>query len=276
MAKTSAKTIYNEIEFNERRLLLLLSNDILWFKKNLANIKSHKNKKAFLKQKTLKYNQILKTTQELSEISNSLTRTDGEIITSPYVFLEQEKLIAQNIKIKDGIKTKNLNRPKLFEVVCFTYFVDLFNNPKSRKNPKSKCLQAVKRKVMDKNNNMPSCVLAREYYNKNPQNAEQILNDMYITSALYIKKDIELEMQIKQTKAVKKQTEVVLENTTKTRARKTVKEKPEKTKSEVKKETKVKQAPKTEEPKQKHKKLKYNTASKSFEYEFVDINDLEM
>ena len=272
MAKTSAKTIYNEIEFNERRLLLLLSNDILWFKKNLANIKSHKNKKAFLKQKTLKYNQILKTTQELSELSNSLTRTDSDVITSPYVFLEQEKLIAQNIKIKDGVKTKNLNRPKLFEIVCFTYFVDLFNNPKSRKYTKAKCLLSVKKKILDKANNMPSCVLARDYYNKNPQQAENILADMYITSALYIKKDIELEMQAKQTKSIKKQKTVVLEKIT-TKARKPVKEKPVKEKTEPKKE--AKQQIKPEQPKQKRKKLKYNSASKAFEYEFVDFEELE-
>ena len=44
MSKASAKKIFSEIEFNERRLLLLLSQDLLWFKKKGVNYSFQKSK----------------------------------------------------------------------------------------------------------------------------------------------------------------------------------------------------------------------------------------
>ena len=261
MAKVSAKKIYKEIEFNERRLLLLLSNDLLWFKKNLVNIKSHKNRKAFYKKKTEKYNQIFTTTQELSKLSNALTKTDGDFTTSPYVYLEQERLANHNVKIKNNVKVKNLSKPKLFEVVSFTHFVDLFNNPKSRKFPKNKCIQIVKNKILDKNNNMPSSVMAREYYLKNIEEGNLVINNLYIDSALYLKKDMELEMQANQHKTRKKQQEKALENhavLTKQASKQKVKE--SKTLTKQKKDNK--------------QKVSYDAHTKTFVHNRDDENEL--
>ena len=280
MAKISSKKIYNEIEFNERRLLLLLSDDLLWFKKNLVNIKSHKNRKAFYKKKTEKYNQIFKTTQELSSLANKFTKTDSEFETSPYVFLEQEKLNAQNVKIKNDVKIKNLSKPKLFEVVSFTHFVDLFNNPKSRKYPKNKCVEIVKKKILDKNNNMPSSKIARDFYVKNQEEANNIVNNLYIDSALYLKKDIELEMAASQQKAIKKQKEQAMQNLN------TLNLKREKTTTHEKntKEEKIKTSPIKKEIKTVIKettqkaptKRKYNIQTKTFEYVEEENNELTM
>lgn len=268
MQKTSTNKIYSEIEFNERRLLLLLSEDLLWFKKNLVNIKSHKNRKAFYKKKTEKYNQIYKTTQELANLSNKLTKTDSEFETSPYVFLEQEKLNSQNVKIKNDVKIKNLSKPKLFEVVSFTHFVDLFNNPKSRKYPKNKCVEIVKKKILDKNNNMPSSKFARDYYVKNQEDANLVINNLYIDSALYLKRDMELEMQATANKNKAKKQEKAIENhETLTRKHEKISNKkveknniqPIKT-APIKKETKLTQKPETKTKKQ------YNIHTQTFEY----------
>ena len=268
MQKTSTNKIYSEIEFNERRLLLLLSEDLLWFKKNLVNIKSHKNRKAFYKKKTEKYNQIYKTTQELANLSNKLTKTDSEFETSPYVFLEQEKLNSQNVKIKNDVKIKNLSKPKLFEVVSFTHFVDLFNNPKSRKYPKNKCVEIVKKKILDKNNNMPSSKFARDYYVKNQEDANLVINNLYIDSALYLKRDMELEMQASANKNKAKKQEKAIENhETLTRKHEKISNKkveknntqPIKT-APIKKETKLTQKPETKTKKQ------YNIHTQTFEY----------
>lgn len=220
MAKTSVQKIYKEIEFNERRLLLLLSNDLLWFRKNLENIKSSKNKKAFIKKKSERYNQIFNTTNELSKLSDKLTNSDSTILTSPYVYLEQEKLNAQKVKIKSDVKIKNLSKPKLFEVIVFTHFVDLFNNPKSRKYPKEKCIKIVAKKILDKGNNMPSSKYARDYFLSNQQDALNIISRMFVDSALYLKRDIESEMQKTNIKKKQKaQEKAIEEHTTLTRAK---------------------------------------------------------
>lgn len=265
MSKLTTNKIYNEIEFNERRLLLLLSNDLLWFKKNLVNIKSHKNRKAFYKKKTEKYNKIFKTTQELASLSDKLTKTDSEFETSPYVFIEQEKLNAQKVKITNDIKIKNLSKPKLFEVVSFTHFVDLFNNPKSRKYPKSKCVEIVKHKILDKNNNMPSSKIAREYYIKHPEESNIVIKNLYIDSALYLKKDMELEMQAYSNKSRAKKQEKAIENhqvltrkTEKKQVKNSEKNKKEPIKTNIKKEATIKEKTSA--------KKKYNIHTQTFEY----------
>ncbi len=263
MAKISTQKMYNEIEYNERRLLVLLSNDLLWFRKNLENIKSHKNKKYFAKKKILKYNQIFKTTEELATLSNKITKTDSTLESSPYVYLEKEKLASQKINIKSDVNIKNLSKPKLFEVVVFTHYVDLFNNPKSRKYPKHKCIEIVTRKILDKGNNMPSSKLARSYYLEDTQNCEKIIKDMFIDSALYLKRDLEEEINYKKQKQAKMQQEAIESHKTIT--------KPRKRKALDKEEKVVNKKDKTKATKQNKKtKVKYNATTQNYEHVLDD------
>lgn len=270
MGKTSTKKIYNEIEFNERRLLLLLSNDLLWFKKNLVNIKNHKNRKNYLHKKTERYNKIFKTTQELAALSDKITKTDSDVLTSPYVYLEQEKLSFQKIKVNGGVKVKNLSKPKLFEVITFTHYVDLFNNPKSRKYPKEKCVKLIENKILDKSNNLPSCKLAREYYLAHTEEAQKVINAMFVDSALYLKKDMELEMQIKNKTRAKKQEKAIEEHNNLTKQRTTIKQKA-KAKKEETVFAKTPLTPVQEKPKT---KVKYNGATKTYEFVYDDEDEL--
>lgn len=204
MASTNLDKLFNEIEFNERRLLLLLSKDLLWFRKNLEHQSSRKNKVAFLKKKTEKYNNVFETTRELAELQNKILKQESSSV-NPYVFVAQERLESQKVKIKSPEKSKKVSKPQLFEVIAFTHFVDIFNNPRLRKCSKQKCIELVQKQILSRENNTTSSKYAREYYINHKTEADKIINNLFVDSALYLKRDIETEIKAKNLKKQKEQ-----------------------------------------------------------------------